>query len=270
MAEVPSSSGSGAPIAILAIVAMLAFTVPAVGEVVFQWIPAATSVITGVEVPGDLRNIEEVKVQPKRQVTVSLSPVDDGNFAGHTFLAQAVSAFDSVQNNNRSNNSNTSPLVEEVSGWWNMFVPLSIFVSLLLIVGIIYSFIRLRRQFESAASHVGDHVIVNNDPTRAQLRWQKIVGHANTENPNDWRQAIIEADIMLDELLTVQGYKGDTVGDKMKQVERSDFNTIDLAWEAHKVRNRIAHEGSEHDLNAREVRRIVSLYEQVLHEFRYV
>ena len=69
---------------------------------------------------------------------------------------------------------------------------------------------------------------------------------------------------MLDELLTVQGYHGDTVGDKMKQVERSDFNTIDLAWDAHKVRNRIAHEGSEHDLNAREVRRVIALYPQLL------
>jgi len=35
------------------------------------------------------------------------------------------------------------------------------------------------------------------------------------------------------------------MGDKLKAVEKSDFNSIELAWEAHKARNMIAHEGSD-------------------------
>ncbi len=80
----------------------------------------------------------------------------------------------------------------------------------------------------------------------------------------------MDADILLDELLDSLGYRGDTMGDKLKQVERSDFNTIDLAWEAHKIRNRIAHEGSHMQLTDREARRAVNLFEQVFKEFHLI
>lgn len=261
MAEAPPASSNGSPFAILAIVAALAFFVPAVGEFVFQWIPAAVSMATGVEMSGDTRYLSQP--EPEKEIIVPLAPLPS-----NSFLAQVFSAFDTGAQYDPA----LSSVAREVSMWWNMLIPISIFASLMLIVGIIYSVMRLMRirEMERAMWSVSEHPIAANDPTRAQLRWQKVLEHANTENPNDWRHAIIEADIMLDELLEVQGYHGDTVGDKMKQVERSDFNSIDLAWEAHKVRNRIAHEGSEHDLNAREVRRVVALYEQVLREFHFI
>ena len=261
MAEDPPSSGNGSPLVILVVVAALAFFVPAVGEFVFQWIPAAMSVATGVEMPGDVRYLSQS--EPEKEVMVMLQPLPS-----RSLVAQVTSAFDTGAQYDP-----TLPSVARgISVWWNMLIPISIFASLLLLVGIVYSVMRLIRirERERAAWSVAEHPIAANDTTKAQLRWQKVFEHANTENPNDWRHAIIEADIMLDELLEVQGYHGDTVGDKMKQVERSDFNTIDLAWEAHKVRNRIAHEGSEHDLNAREVRRVISLYEQVLREFHFI
>lgn len=98
-------------------------------------------------------------------------------------------------------------------------------------------------------------------------RWQKIVKLSESENPSDWRFAIIEADIILDELLEKLQLPGDTMGEKLKAVEKSDFITIDYAWEAHKARNMIAHEGTNFLINQREVRRIISLYEAVFKEF---
>ena len=75
---------------------------------------------------------------------------------------------------------------------------------------------------------------------------------------------------MLNELLDVMGYKGETMADKMRGVDRASFNSIDLAWEAHKIRNRIAHDGSAHQLTARETRRVIALYEKVLKESRFI
>lgn len=98
-------------------------------------------------------------------------------------------------------------------------------------------------------------------------KWQNIVRHSESTNPSDWRFAIIEADILLDELLDQLRLPGDTIGDKLKAVERSDFLTLDSAWEAHKARNQIAHQGSGFLLNQHEARRIISLYEQVFKEF---
>jgi hypothetical protein len=100
--------------------------------------------------------------------------------------------------------------------------------------------------------------------------WERIQSHINSPNPSDWRLAILEADIALDEILNKIGVPGDTIGDKLKNVERSDFTTIDSAWEAHRIRNRIAHEGADFDLNEREARRVIALYEQVFREFHYI
>lgn len=101
-------------------------------------------------------------------------------------------------------------------------------------------------------------------------KWDKIIAQSESANSSDWRLAIIEADIMLDDLLAVLHLPGETMGDKLKAVEKSDFNTIDLAWEAHKARNMIAHEGSNFLLNQRETRRIISLYEAVFKEFHLI
>lgn len=101
-------------------------------------------------------------------------------------------------------------------------------------------------------------------------KWKQIVEWSESNTEANWRLAIIEADIMLDNLITSLHLPGDTMGERMKAVEKSDFNTIDLAWEAHKARNNIAHQGGEFALNQREARRIISLYERVFREFQMI
>jgi hypothetical protein len=81
---------------------------------------------------------------------------------------------------------------------------------------------------------------------------------------------VIEADIILDSLLEKLNLPGQTMGDKLKAVERSDFLTIDQAWEAHKARNNIAHQGGEFLFNQREARRIIALYGEVFKEFHLI
>ena len=98
-------------------------------------------------------------------------------------------------------------------------------------------------------------------------KWKKIQELINSDIESNWRQAIIEADIMLDELLTVSGYHGDSIGEKLKTVEPSDFLTLDSAWEAHKVRNRIAHDGASFELNEREAKQTIARFEAVFKEF---
>ena len=101
-------------------------------------------------------------------------------------------------------------------------------------------------------------------------QWEKVMEHLSSDNPGDWRLAILEADIMLGQVLDIMGLSGTNIGDKLKGVEKSDFITVDRAWEAHRIRNQIAHEGAAFILNQREARRIIDLYRQVFDEFRYV
>ena len=101
-------------------------------------------------------------------------------------------------------------------------------------------------------------------------RWEKIVAHANSNNSSDWRLAIIEADIFLEEALRRAGFIGETIGDILKSLNKGDLITLDEAWDAHKTRNRIAHDGSNFDLNERETKRIIALFESVLRELKAI
>ncbi|MDO8424250.1 MAG: hypothetical protein Q7S54_01400 [bacterium] len=101
-------------------------------------------------------------------------------------------------------------------------------------------------------------------------KWLRVTEHANSENLSDWKLAIIEADVMLEELLRTLGYHGDSVGEMLKSAEGGDFIYLDAAWEAHKVRNRIAHQGGDFQLNERETRRAIALFETVFREARII
>lgn len=163
--------------------------------------------------------------------------------------------------------------------------PFSLILSLLLLTGIIYCVIRTREILSKmkekthgthhashAEAHSGTHAEAHHEPATASInkRWEEISAHINSDNPSNWRLAILECDIVLDEMLTKMSYRGETLSDKLKAVEKSDFLSIDKAWEAHRVRNTIAHEGSNFQITDREARRVVGLYEEVFREFHYI
>ena len=79
--------------------------------------------------------------------------------------------------------------------------------------------------------------------------------------------AIIEADVMLEELLETAGYVGGSVGEMLKSVDKNEFLSIESAWEAHKIRNSVAHSGGNFQLNERETKRVIALFEEVFKEF---
>ena len=101
-------------------------------------------------------------------------------------------------------------------------------------------------------------------------KWDLVKEHIDSEDANKWKLAILEADIMLSELLDTLHLPGESIGEKLKAIETSDFTSIEEAWEAHKIRNAIAHQGSEFLITKREAKRIIGLYEKVFDEFKMV
>ena len=155
---------------------------------------------------------------------------------------------------------------------WPLWKIIAIIVSAFAFVGIIYNYWKL------VGINAAENLIFNppigtstsdekNVMEEKNERWEQIIKYANSENPSDWRQAVIEADVMLEELLRTLGYVGESVGEMLKSVEKSEFLTIEDAWEAHKVRNAIAHSGGDFQLNERETKRVVVLFEKVFLEF---
>lgn len=160
-----------------------------------------------------------------------------------------------------------------VSGIFGPFQVFSIFFSLLFFMGIIYCNF-LMGTLGAHHDH-GDHG--HDDDTHHQIathepdkRWQNILNNLNSTNEGDWRLAIIEADIILDDMLSRMGYRGEGVAEKLKQVEPSDFKSVQSAWEAHKVRNNIAHSGSSYKLSKAQATRTLDLFKEVFEEFHFI
>lgn len=161
----------------------------------------------------------------------------------------------------------------------HFLAPYSTVFSLLLITGIVYCFIRID-QLVRATKHEddthghgeshGDGSHSASEETPTQKRWARVQAHLNSEHESDWRLAVLEADVLLDELVTQMGYHGDSLGEKLRGVEKSDFLTLDSAWDAHAVRNKIAHQGSAFALTDREAKRVLKLYEEVFKEFHFI
>jgi len=107
--------------------------------------------------------------------------------------------------------------------------------------------------------------------TRRNARWEQIETLFNSNSPGDWRLAIIEADNMLEDLITQLGYEGDNLGERLKDARnRKDFANIEPAWEVHLVRNKIAHEGLAYHLIEREKKNVNNLYRQIFSDAGYI
>lgn len=152
-------------------------------------------------------------------------------------------------------------------------IGISIPISIFLFIGIIYLIEGLKRYRNVEEEIYGTPPKVINeekgDPV-LEKRWRKILEHVESKNENDWRQAIIEADIMLEDLLLKLGYQGEGVGERLRRADPGDFKTLSQAGEAHGVRNRIAHDGSAHPLSQLDARRVINLYKQVFEEFYHI
>lgn len=157
---------------------------------------------------------------------------------------------------------------------FGFLVGLSIVMSFVLFIGIIFvveGLKRARKKEEEIFDAKVDTAFEEQqgDPELSK-RWERVQSYVESQNENDWRQAIIEADIMLEDLLVKLGYQGEGIGERLRRVESGDFDTLKQAGEAHGVRNRIAHDGANYLLNQIEARRVINLYQQVFEEFYHI
>lgn len=149
-----------------------------------------------------------------------------------------------------------------------------IILTFIFLVGLLYAYRRLH-EVEHAGWHKRHeaeeelhrrHTV--DVPKNAQ--WEHVRMLTTSPLESDWRRAILEADIMLGNLLQSRGYQGQSIGDMLKQANPIQFTTLDLAWKAHKVRNDIAHGGESFRLGEREASTTISMYQRVFEEFDYI
>lgn len=115
-----------------------------------------------------------------------------------------------------------------------------------------------------------DKCEINKVAPKRNEKWEHIKNLAESTNPNDWRVAIIEADTILDEVLKTIGVPGANLGERLQNMDPKGFRELQTAWEAHKVRNRIAHEGTNFEITKRTVDVAIGQFEVVLRDLKYI
>jgi hypothetical protein len=171
-----------------------------------------------------------------------------------------------------------SDTASAIPGWFVILVHailyLGMFVSFVLLILVVYAQIRMV-QVEHEGFHEKEeeehearaHARGPEGESHTHSRWDDIVALSSSPNESDWRRAILEADIMLSDVLATGGFVGPTVADQLRAANPIQMTTLDIAWQAHKMRNQVAHEGERLQLTERDVRATIDQYKRVFEEF---
>ncbi len=147
----------------------------------------------------------------------------------------------------------------------------SLVLSILFFAGIVWLFLRTREVHHSEHKKYEPIHVEEVEAKGRMIQWQIVLNHINSENPAEWKLGILEADNMLDEILEDQGYLGKTVADKLKAMNPSRITSYQELWEAHKVRNEIAHGGAiDMELSKKTARDTVTNFGKAFKELGYI
>ena len=100
--------------------------------------------------------------------------------------------------------------------------------------------------------------------SKMQKRWEKIKNRLESDNPSQYKVAIIEADVVADEMLAGLGYNGSNMAEKLEQVGTAHLDDhLEALKGAHEIRNRIVHE-ENFQVDERLAKAVVGVYENFL------
>ena len=94
-------------------------------------------------------------------------------------------------------------------------------------------------------------------------QWMKIKEKLEGGLESEYKLAVIEADAVLDDILKKLGYNGETLGERLKQVNVDILPGIGQVLEAHQTRNNIVHD-PDFRLSLDGVKKMISIYEKAL------
>jgi hypothetical protein len=105
------------------------------------------------------------------------------------------------------------------------------------------------------------------DREEIKRKWAEVEQLIKLGKPSNFKTAILEADKLLGHVLKLLGYRGQTMGDRMKSIKRDDHEKdfFDDMWQAHKVRNEMVHNVS-YEVMDFEARKAIKQFERVLRE----
>ncbi len=104
---------------------------------------------------------------------------------------------------------------------------------------------------------------------RINKKWQTIQNRLRKNDEANLKLAIIEADNIFDGILKQMGLPGVDMGERLRQFEPHELKSVNLVWEAHRLRNAIVQEPAV-QISQEQAEQAVQNYEAALKELEYL
>lgn len=104
------------------------------------------------------------------------------------------------------------------------------FAAILIVAGLLFAVITMTKKGVSQL-----------DVDKYRTKWLTIEQQLKKAEPSTYQLSVLEADKLLDHALKARGFRGESMGERMKNAKES-WSNANAVWGAHKLRNRIAHE----------------------------
>lgn len=92
-------------------------------------------------------------------------------------------------------------------------------------------------------------------------KWNDIMAMKQA-GPSGLKNALMEADKLLDYVMKARGVSGENMGDRLKNGGQN-LSNLNAVWAAHKLRNQLAHE-VEHDMVPQQIHNALLTYQQAI------
>lgn len=100
---------------------------------------------------------------------------------------------------------------------------------------------------------------------KAFKQWLGIQKRLEGDKEEEYKLALIEADTLLDDILKMMGYTGETLGEKLKQITSTILPNIDQVSQAHEIRNNIVHD-PDYRVSLDLTKRALAIYEKAFQD----
>jgi hypothetical protein len=115
---------------------------------------------------------------------------------------------------------------------------------------------------------VRDVILKTNLSKKRSIKiWQRVKRYHFAGDDKSLKLAVLEADKALDEAIRLAGFRGETLGDRLKKITEDQLPNIQEIWEAHKLRNRLVHE-PDFNLTRDMAEKALAVYEQTLKDLQ--
>lgn len=177
--------------------------------------------------------------------------------------------------------SNVIPFISDIyykvvdPNLWNTLLIISSFLSIIFIGVSVYSLVKMR-ELQIEEKEELREAIEEIEKKRESLekkensKWSYVLSLLEGYNDSDWRMSIIEADSLMEEFLREKEVSGNSVSELLEGAKTNGYKNINDAWNAHIVRNKIAHEGSNYPISQMEARKIIKMYQNFFEELEMI